>query len=103
MLTGDVGRAGELAIVEGSLLTKVDVLKIAHHGSKTSTSAEFVAAIRPETSVISCGLKNSYGHPHKDTLATLEDAGSEVLRTDEHGTIKYVQASDGNWSWKWQH
>ena len=71
----------------------MDVLKVAHHGGQESTSEEFLDMVRPEYSIISVG-KNSYGHPRQATLDRLEDVGSEVLRTDQCGTI--VMCSTGS-------
>jgi competence protein ComEC len=69
-----------------------DVLKIGHHGSKTSSDANFISLVSPDIAVISCGKDNSYGHPHQETLNALLDI--EVLRTDLMGDIKII--SDGN-------
>ncbi len=66
-----------------------DVLKVGHHGSRTSTSLRFVEAVSPEYAVISAGEGNSYGHPHKEVLNILNQAGSEILGTYEEGTIKF--------------
>ncbi|MBI2625337.1 MAG: MBL fold metallo-hydrolase [Candidatus Nealsonbacteria bacterium] len=68
-----------------------DVLKVGHHGSKTSTAPEFIGAVSPEVAVISVGKDNKYGHPHQETLETL--SGIEILRTDQDGDIKII--SDG--------
>ncbi len=70
-----------------------DVLKVGHHGSRTSTSPEYVAAVSPEYAAISDGKNNRYGHPHQETLDTLNNAHVKILRTDEVGTI--VFQSDG--------
>ena len=70
-----------------------DVLKVAHHGSKTSSSSEFLEEVSPEVAVISVGENNSYGHPTSETLENLNKYGIKVLRTDERGDIKIV--SDG--------
>ncbi len=70
-----------------------DVLKVGHHGSKTSTSEEFVSAVLPEIAVISAGKNNRYGHPHKETLDLLERYDINILRTDLNGDIKII--SDG--------
>ena len=67
-----------------------DVLKVAHHGSKTSSSEEFIAEVSPEIAVISVGKENKYGHPHPESLDTLEKYGIRVLRTDENGDIKII-------------
>lgn len=64
-----------------------DVLKVGHHGSETSSSAEFLNAVTPDYAVISCGVNNSYGHPHKEALSRLEDIGAEIYRTDTQGTV----------------
>ncbi|MES2409573.1 MAG: MBL fold metallo-hydrolase [Patescibacteria group bacterium] len=71
-----------------------DILKTGHHGSRTSTSKEYVEAASPDYAVISCGVDNSYGHPHKETLVTLNILNVPVLRTDQMGRISFE--SDGN-------
>jgi competence protein ComEC len=70
-----------------------DVLKIAHHGSKTSSSEDFLKEVSPEIAVISVGKDNSYGHPTQEVLENLNKYGIKVLRTDEAGDIKII--SDG--------
>lgn len=70
-----------------------DILKVGHHGSKTSTAEEFLMAINPKFAVISNGKENKYGHPHEEVLATLANFPLKILRTDEMGTI--VMESDG--------
>ncbi len=69
------------------------ILKVPHHGSFTSSHTAFIKAVRPETSIIMCGLYNSYVNPHRQTLAVLEAAGSQVWRTDMNGHI--IVRSDG--------
>ena len=68
------------------VLSDVDVLKVAHHGSRTSTSEEFISLLEPRLSVISVGERNRFGHPHPETLWSLRE--SKVLRTDLHGVIQ---------------
>ncbi|OGZ24577.1 MAG: hypothetical protein A2896_00485 [Candidatus Nealsonbacteria bacterium RIFCSPLOWO2_01_FULL_43_32] len=91
LFTGDA-----LKSVEGQLLNRdkqsvdSDVLKVGHHGSKTSTVQEFVEAVSPEIAVISAGKDNSYGHPHQETLDTLVKYGITILRTDLAGNIKII-------------
>lgn len=89
LLTGDMDAAGEALLLEEGALeaVSVDVLKVGHHGSYTSSSEEFIEALYPLISVISCGKDNRYGHPHKETLETLYGANSQVLRTDESGCV----------------
>ncbi len=66
---------------------RADVLKVAHHGSSTSSSDAFLAAVSPRAAIISVGSRNTYGHPSKDVVRALMYAGAEVLRTDQHGTV----------------
>jgi len=70
-----------------------NVIKVAHHGSKTSTNQEFVEKVLPQIAVIQCGKDNPYGHPHQQTLETLNNYDVKILRTDELGDIKII--SDG--------
>jgi len=88
MLTGDATEKVErhlLAINPSDL--KSDVLKVGHHGSRTSTSEKFVAAVAPQFAVISDGAGNRYGHPHKEVLDALQKFGVKVFRTDQSGTV----------------
>lgn len=90
LFTGDAEVESEEQI-DGDV--RVDVLKIGHHGSQTSTSDFFLQKVSPTYAVISCGEGNSYGHPHPETLKKLNDAGVIVYRTDQLGTIEAI--SDG--------
>ena len=72
---------------------KSDVLKVPHHGSSSSTTDEFLEAVNPKYGVISCGLDNSYGHPHREIMAKLNKKNIEIFRTDSQGTI--IITSDG--------
>ena len=72
-----------------------DVLKVAHHGSDSSTSPEFLSLVKPEYSVISCGLSNKHRHPLKSTLDNLLKCKSEIYRTDLQGTIILTIDSKG--------
>ena len=78
-----------------SAMVDCDVLKVAHHGSDTSTSLEFLSLVKPEYSVISCGLSNKHRHPLKSTLDNLVKCGSEIYRTDLQGTIILTIDSKG--------
>lgn len=97
LLTGDIGQAEERALVGEGLLSGVEVLKVAHHGSKYSSSSEFLREISPDLALISVGGRNSYGHPTSDTLMGLDTVGAKVLRTDEVGDVEIV--SDGKNFW----
>ncbi|MBQ6449825.1 MBL fold metallo-hydrolase [bacterium] len=103
LFTGDAEEPQELAILDTGLLTKVDVLKSGHHGSKSSSSPLFLAAVQPENIVISCGLENSYGHPHQLTLQRYADLGAQVWRTDLQGTIVIDFDDNGYWHWSSPH
>ncbi len=93
LLTGDAERIAEQDILDSGADLRATVLKVGHHGSRTSTSKAFLQAVSPRYAVISCGAGNSYGHPHKETLETLQKQGVTVYRTDLSGTITSV--SDG--------
>lgn len=80
----------------GVELSETEILKVAHHGSHDSTSAEFVEYLGVETAVISCGANNSYGHPSDTVCQTLKNAGVSVYRTDERGNIMITVDKDGN-------
>lgn len=84
LLTGDISTREEI-MIEG--LSEVELLKVAHHGSKYSTGEVFLDVVSPEIAVISCGEDNSYGHPHKETLERLENCASQVLKTSESGAV----------------
>lgn len=88
---------GAFSTTSADLRLESDILKVGHHGSKTSTSKEFVAALKSQFAVISSGKDNKYGHPSPETLDTLGQFPLEVLRTDQRGTI--VMKSDGKKFW----
>ncbi len=88
LLVGDAERAEEDWLLrEYPAHLRADVLKVGHHGSSTSSSDAFLAAVKPRAAVISVGARNQYGHPSKDVLRALVNAGAEVLRTDQAGTV----------------
>jgi competence protein ComEC len=93
LFTGDVYESTERKLVEKGIDIGSDILKVGHHGSKTSTCEEFVREVLPEVAVISAGKDNNYGHPHKETLDTLAKYDITIFRTDLQGDIKII--SDG--------
>ncbi|PJI09496.1 MULTISPECIES: ComEC/Rec2 family competence protein [Clostridium] len=93
LFTGDTQSTNENEMINKGYDLSSDVLKIAHHGSRTSSSDEFLNYIDPKYAVISCGKGNDYGHPHKQTVDKLKKRHIPVYRTDENGTI--VCTSDG--------
>jgi competence protein ComEC len=90
LFTGDAYKSIEEKLVESGIDLDSDVLKVGHHGSKTSTSEEFIRAVTPEIAVISAGKNNPYHHPHQETLETLGKYDIKVLRTDKDGDVKIL-------------
>ena len=97
LFTGDMEKEPENEVMEfcdeNGISLSADVLKVAHHGSSTSSQEAFLSRINPEYAVILCGAGNSYNHPNLKTVERLEDCGATVLRTDLEGDIVIV--SDG--------
>ena len=90
MVTGDLLEEDELEMIRyyrGTDTLKCDILKVAHHGSKSSSSEEFLDAVRPSVAVIQVGRNNFYGHPHDQTLERLKERGIEIYRTDLNGAV----------------
>jgi len=96
LLTGDISIQKEKFLVWRKRLKPAEILKIAHHGSKASTSPEIIKAVRPKLAIISVG-ENSFGHPTDEVLDQLESRQIRVLRTDENGTIEII--TDGEKWW----
>lgn len=94
LFTGDAESDLEKEVLDSKANLKADVLKLGHHGSSTSTSEEFLKAVSPSLGIISLGIDNSYGHPHKETIDLHAKYKINILRTDIEGTI--VLESDGN-------
>lgn len=92
LLTGDLGIEREKEL---NLQHKFTVLKVGHHGSKNSSSSEFLAQVKPLISTISCGKNNRYGHPHIETIQRLQNIKSKILRTDEYGCLKIIFTDQG--------
>jgi len=87
LLTGDISETIENKLIREEVDLQSDILKVAHHGSKSSTGRSFLNAVRPQMAIISVG-ENSYGHPDKTVLNRLQDYEVKVLRTDQEGDIK---------------
>ena len=94
LLTGDVEEKGEEILIQNLDRKSYDVLKVAHHGSKNSTSEAFLKLVQPKISLISAGKDNSYGHPHEETLERLREIGSGVYQTMDYGAI--MMETDGD-------
>ena len=87
LLTSDIGAPAEQAMLSAGLALSTTVLKVAHHGSRRSSTPAFLEATRPSFAAISVGARNGYGHPAPDTLARLAAIGARVLRTDRDGAV----------------
>jgi beta-lactamase superfamily II metal-dependent hydrolase len=86
-MTGDMGEEGEAVAIRSGADLKSDILKVGHHGSKTSTSEEFLEAVDPKYAVIQSG-KNNFGHPTKEVLERLKAHSTKILRNDISGAIR---------------
>jgi competence protein ComEC len=87
MFMGDASTTTEKEILNKYNLPDIDVLKVGHHGSKTSSGKEFIDIVNPNYSIISVGKNNRYGHPSKEVLENLKE--SKIYRTDENGSIMF--------------
>jgi competence protein ComEC len=95
LLTSDCTGLVEKALLDQASWPRSDLLKVAHHGSKMTTSADFLACVKPKAAIVSVG-PNLYGHPAADTLHRLDQACCPVLRTDQQGAIQ-LKISRGTW------
>ena len=93
LFTGDCEESNEMDMINSYNLEDIVFLKVAHHGSYTASSLAFLEETTPDIAVISCGYKNSYGHPHKSTLDNLESVDAKIFRTDQNGSMQFY--SDG--------
>lgn len=89
LFTGDLEEEGERKLLASSPNLKVDVLKVGHHGSKTSTMESLLEQLEPKIALISAGENNRFGHPHGDVLTRLEERSIRIYRTDENGAITF--------------
>ena len=94
LFTGDMEQTAETDMLDSGAKVDVDVLKVGHHGSSTSTGYRLLYEASPTYAVISVGEGNDYGHPHTEPMARLRDAGCTIFRTDHLGTV--VASSDGH-------
>ncbi len=89
LLVGDAELEAEHRLLASGAPLRADLLKVGHHGSRTSSSAEMLRAVAPTTAMISCGVRNRFGHPHPAAMGRLAAAGVHVLRTDLGGAITW--------------
>ena len=95
LLTGDIEMEAEELILRKNINLKADVLKVAHHGSKTSTTGEFLKAINPKVALIGVGKNNNFGHPSNEVIQRLKENGTRIYRTDENGEISITVNKKG--------
>ena len=87
LFQGDAEKKVESAVLSSGADISADVIKVGHHGSKTSSSKQYIKAVSPKVAVISCAVQNSYGHPHKVTLDTLKNAGVDTYITYQYNAL----------------
>lgn len=93
LFTGDAEVEAESSMIAAGQVIDVDILKAGHHGSRTASSMDFLAKSQPELAINMAGIDNTYGHPHDETIASLNQMGVEILGTDINGTI--IVVTDG--------
>jgi competence protein ComEC len=95
LLEGDAERPSEDAMLAAGFITPVTLLKVGHHGSKTSSNPEFLAAAHPQEAVISVGRHNTFGHPREEVIERFAEAHTRLFRTDEFGLTTFLLTADG--------
>jgi competence protein ComEC len=88
ILTGDIERASEGTLSQKESSLKSDVLLVPHHGSRTSSTAAFIAAVSPRWAVVPVGYRNRFGHPNREVMERYRDAGADIVRTDLSGAVR---------------
>ncbi|MBI2116528.1 MAG: DNA internalization-related competence protein ComEC/Rec2 [candidate division NC10 bacterium] len=99
LLTGDIEREGEAALLREGGAIRAQVLKVPHHGSRTSSAAAFLAAVRPEVALVSVGYRNRFNHPHPEVVERYRAQGVRLLRTDLNGALSVEMTPDGIRAW----
>ncbi len=97
IVTGDAEEPTETLMLKNGVDLKSDIYIVGHHGSSSSSSPKFLDAVKPEFAVISCGEKNDYGHPHKETMESLKERNIGLFRTDKQREIKIYSDGDDYW------
>ena len=93
LFMGDAEEEAESSMIAAGALANIDILKVGHHGSRSSSSQAFLNIVRPEVAIYMAGEDNQYGHPHPETITALEAIGAEIYGTDVCGTI--IVTTDG--------
>lgn len=95
LFTGDIENIAEEVILSKNINLKADILKVAHHGSKTSSSQRFIEAVSPKIALIGVGKNNMFGHPNREVIERLQSYGTKIYRTDECGEISITVNNRG--------
>jgi competence protein ComEC len=95
LLAGDLEAEGEAALVRGGRPLTAEVLKVPHHGGRTSSMPEFLQGVRPAVAIVSAGYHNRFRHPHAEALDRYRAIGARVFRTDVHGAVTIEASGDG--------
>lgn len=90
LFMGDAEKLSEDEMIDAGLAKDIDILKVGHHGSSTSSKAKFLEIIKPEYAVVSCGVDNSYNHPNEKTMQRLMGYAENIYRTDQQGTVVFT-------------
>lgn len=101
LFTGDIGKNEETELIQTYPDLSIDILKVAHHGSNTSTDSNFLRAIAPEWALISVGKDNSYGHPGQEVIRALKEENLTILRTDNDGAVQYFYQREAGTFYKY--
>lgn len=96
LFTGDLEEEGEYRIINEYPTLPVDILKVGHHGSRTSTTSKFLEHLQPKAAVVSNGRNNRFGHPHPEVVQLLLENHIPLFRTDQHGAIRFELGKKGN-------
>ncbi len=99
LLTGDIEQEGEASLLQIHAAIQAQVLKVPHHGSRTSSSPAFIAAVRPEVALVSAGYRNRFHHPHPEVVDRYRRLGVRLLRTDLHGAVAVEMTPAGIRAW----
>jgi len=99
LLTGDIERAGEEELLRRPEGIRAQVLKVPHHGSRTSSGVAFIEAVRPEVALVSAGYRNRFHHPHPEIVERYQRLGVRLLRTDRDGAISVELTQQGMRAW----
>jgi len=94
LLTGDIERLAELSLLHHPV-GKAEVMLVPHHGSRTSSSAEFIQAVAPRWAIVAAGYRNRFGHPNAEVMERYARAGTSIFRTDRDGAIHVLLRSAG--------